>query len=840
MRSIAAVCVLVLSGAVHAAIYDGSQSNNVIEASVVGEKRATLSFRVQSPANENPIYVILAEYGQFFTNNSFRLTFNGRRERRICGFYGDVRVYSAPNVLDDGLLHHVALDIEPGRSMTLSVDGTKVDAASVPDRGFAHGPLAVAQRVVKGSKDDAWYNARNRGTQFRGRIEEVELTAGGAFIGRARSPNAPTSAGSATSAGSGSQPYQAVAKPLTLPPDPYAMTPTWERPKTTRRYLHGPFAERLLTFWREGKIAFGEVEHKDDWSLDYRRDLHAHAAWLVHGANDEPFDFRSAEMIMPESGEPDHAQKWRVGSLEVTLAACAPFGRKPSAFVRLTARNVGDKEASEPFAFLLREGLESKLLFGAPDVYKVFRPSLSDWAAISPKGWRRDGDVMRHGERFVVFGGAPFAWDAEKGAARFAFDLKPGEAKSIELEIGKGIRQDIGYDAARKAMLADWAKELERLKLPSSLSSLPCQTDGRARTPSAPQPARIIRNLAVQMLQCLSMPTEGDFVLPRQGGLQRYVWPGDADCFLEALDAIGYGDYVAKCIDFYYSHCQRTNGEAGPFRNNWAGDTASVLKSFARHCTATGDVECWRCWRDAAFKAFEWIESKRREGGGLFPSMKATDHPAVLRAWGSNDLKGLEAYVAFLAAAEKFGDSRTAEVKSAEASYRAALAKVMDVQRRKYAGKDEFEVPITADGSDDPFLEEFMFYLHPGRFAENGLLTTDEMTRLRTWLMRRGYANENGLYANNQLSRNPERRNHIWYTTWTELQWFRAWRRVGCNDLAEKTLDACLKYALTDELYVGERYHDANPWYYPWSPNASGSGRLTMMLLESKGTGKPR
>ena len=102
--------------------------------------------------------------------------------------------------------------------------------------------------------------------------------------------------------------------------------------------------------------------------------------------------------------------------------------------------------------------------------------------------------------------------------------------------------------------------------------------------------------------------------------------------------------------------------------------------------------------------------------------------------------------------------------------------------------------------------------------------------RLRTWLLRRGYANENGLYAN-QLSRDLDRRNHIWYTTWTELQWFRAWRRVGRDDLAEQTRNACLKYALTDELYVGERYHDANPWYYPWSPNASGSGRLVIMLL---------
>ena len=34
----------------------------------------------------------------------------------------------------------------------------------------------------------------------------------------------------------------------------------WQRPKTTRRYLHPPKAERMFTLWREGKIIFGEVE----------------------------------------------------------------------------------------------------------------------------------------------------------------------------------------------------------------------------------------------------------------------------------------------------------------------------------------------------------------------------------------------------------------------------------------------------------------------------------------------------------------------------------------------------------------------------------------------------
>ena len=42
---------------------------------------------------------------------------------------------------------------------------------------------------------------------------------------------------------------------------------------------------------------------------------------------------------------------------------------------------------------------------------------------------------------------------------------------------------------------------------------------------------------------------------------------------------------------------------------------------------------------------------------------------------------------------------------------------------------------------------------------------------------------------------------------------------------------------MTEEYYVGERYRDDNPWYFPWSPNASGSGRIILMLLERSAGG---
>ena len=37
---------------------------------------------------------------------------------------------------------------------------------------------------------------------------------------------------------------------------------------------------------------------------------------------------------------------------------------------------------------------------------------------------------------------------------------------------------------------------------------------------------------------------------------------------------------------------------------------------------------------------------------------------------------------------------------------------------------------------------------------------------------------------------------------------------------------------LREELYIMERFADDDPWFVPWSPNASGNGRLISMLLQ--------
>ena len=214
-----------------------------------------------------------------------------------------------------------------------------------------------------------------------------------------------------------SEPYTELESILeeALRNDDISQAERWRKPRTTRRYLQGPLAERLLVMFREGKILYGDVHHLDDWSFRYRH-VRSHAVWLV-GQNDEPFDFKKAELNVTEDGLPAHSQTWRDGALEITLSACAPVVRKPSAYVRLTVKNNGATEVSHDFALFVRAAKEDKLVFGAPDIYKIYDPQLDTWLKLPCDDWLADNKIFRSNDRFVeVLSDTETKWDAEKGA----------------------------------------------------------------------------------------------------------------------------------------------------------------------------------------------------------------------------------------------------------------------------------------------------------------------------------------------------------------------------------------------------------------------------------------
>ena len=72
----------------------------------------------------------------------------------------------------------------------------------------------------------------------------------------------------------------------------------------------------------------------------------------------------------------------------------------------------------------------------------------------------------------------------------------------------------------------------------------------------------------------------------------------------------------------------------------------------------------------------------------------------------------------------------------------------------------------------------------------------------------------------------------VWYVSVHENAWFNYFMRNGDRVNAKEIIDGNIKYAMTSEYYMIERYHENDPYFCPWSPNVSANGRTINMLLD--------
>ena len=611
----------------------------------------------------------------------------------------------------------------------------------------------------------------------------------------------------------------------------------WERPRTTRRYLHPPMADSMYTLWNDGKIMRGENRHQHDWKIGYH-ELMADVLWVMHGADLKPFDFKMSENRLPENGIPFHGLTWRDGGLVTKLDAFCETGlRSPACFIRLTVRNEGAAAVREPYAVLFRRMQERNVVKGAPDIYIPYESQpepflyapLFTYKMVASNVWASSAVTVRAE-------GLPgdAEWDAMKCAMRFTAALAPGQSMSVDfvMEPNDAVARVGDRGKARSRAEAFWRGELKKI------NRLPPAVRGD------PEKFRLVQNLVVQMLQCFCHPIGSDLVIPRQGGLQRYVWPWDCRDMLIALGLIGdFGEYVEGALDLYFREYAMDDGRIGPFRNDWVCNTGECLHSLARYCLDTDSRAVWLRHRDAAMRGFDWMCRKRAESAndgksvpGLFPISWATDNPTPIQLWCFTDVQNLHALMAFAEAARRFGDPRADEVEAERADLCRTIAGVYSKFSRAAEGKDELRIPLTPDGNDAEFRKAGYFDTHHGKVLQVGLacgfVPEEDVMKVYNWCLRNGKASPKGL-CSNHAPRNDLGNPHYWYTTSSEIAWQDCFLRIGRKDLADLVFDALMKYSITKEYYVGERYRDDTPWYYPWSPNASGSGRIIQMLLLS-------
>ncbi len=608
----------------------------------------------------------------------------------------------------------------------------------------------------------------------------------------------------------------------------------WQRPQTTRLYVHPPKSERMFTLWKEGKIVFGETTEPITAPYD---EIISRGIWFTDG-DGNPSDFHTAEIILREDGIPVHALKNKLGALDFEVECFASFERYSTCCIKATVKN----NSAEPqkFGFLLRTGKEETLICGAPDVYMPHTPDIDAWSAL-PSTFSYDGKIFRDGEYYLNAPG--FDWDDDRGIA--STPVAPAEEKTLILAFGKGEATDFDYTAEMEKCISAWKLELAKInKLPEGIKS-------------NPELLKTVQHLTVQMLQCFSMAIGSDNLYPRQGGLQRRIWTGEAWMMIEAMCRIGdFSDYLDPVMELYFNEFQEESGEMVPFGISWAMATATVLFTYAKYAMSAGKAT-WDKYSEKAFKAIAWIHNTRvkedytDENGcrilkGLFPPLRSCDDELVFQVWfitDASNIIGLEAYVE---AAEHFGDPHAAEIREMYEDYFKTVRGYWDEVVKEAGDSDEIDLPYSLTLPNEELYEKFFFRPSGGRVvcavnaerkdAERILNQYKSCGRLKGGLygrmkdIRTDASVGSGIYDLDENGKCV-----VWYVCADEYLWFKMFMRWGERERAEEIIRDNFKYAMTDEYYMLERYNQRDPYFAPWMPNASANGRTINMLLDFYG-----
>ena len=121
----------------------------------------------------------------------------------------------------------------------------------------------------------------------------------------------------------------------------------------------------------------GQVELAPGPTVPKYTEVVSFGIWPVYGQDALAADFKTAEYTVREDGAPVHQLNNAFGCLQVSMEAFCDTARKTSVYAAFAVTN--PSKQPERFGLLLRTGLESQLIFDAPDVYKSYAPEVQVW-----------------------------------------------------------------------------------------------------------------------------------------------------------------------------------------------------------------------------------------------------------------------------------------------------------------------------------------------------------------------------------------------------------------------------------------------------------------------------
>lgn len=612
---------------------------------------------------------------------------------------------------------------------------------------------------------------------------------------------------------------------------------SWERSRSIKVYQQPAASRRMITVWPDLKVVDAPVgEDHPTPTGEAPRAIPADGLALAFGPDCRRVPWQDTRISFPEERAPIAELAARTpGGLDLAARLAVETDAEPDWAWSIVLANSSSEAIDERVWILVRHGDERLLMGLAWDGYCSYDPPLEHWGMV-PTDDLREGDE-RLGERRLRLdiGSAQRVhpdWTRLPSHARGAIVL------DVRLAPGESTRITVGTADAEAEVIAGrqvsaWAAALE----PATDAVLAL---------AAPDQKAAWQLLAQNLQMLADYGREG--LAPRQGGISRGIWPVEAIEMLRGLDVYGLNDWANQG----YRHLASRQDEAGEVfalhAPQWAGNTGAFLAGVSLHLRMRSDVDARLS--SAASRAFEFIRDGRAtaadepgQRAGLFRAAQSTDWAGSAQNWMFSDalnVSGLREYALYCAACEP---DRRAEVEDLLSDYQRSLREMLDMSvtwtapgealLSESVGVPQQDPPITPYGVtgpvsllrtgvvelDSPEIVGVREYFRNRRLSHGGL-----MARMTDSLITQGVPSDPWA-------------GHTWYTTFAEAIWFDAALAAGDRDFARAIRDDLLRYAMSPEYQVAERYADNDPTFAPWQPNASGNGRILRLLSESRDAG---
>ena len=628
----------------------------------------------------------------------------------------------------------------------------------------------------------------------------------------------------------------------------------WGKPFTSKRYIHPPMAENIVTMWPNSMVMIGEIPPENP-QCNYEHPKYgmfwgvctedsAAVVFTLKRESDLRFRQRAkpqyqnytwSHELMPSEvvkyktrpdGIPVHSFVKDMDAVKFYEEAFCDAARVPTAYIKVTVENCFGFEEKIELSGLVRRGKE--FLFtgcNEPDGYDGYHPTRERF--LDAEKFEYKNGILTDGRyKLYLDKKADFSFDGENDFT-LSLTLAPYEKKTFTFAFTRSEDVPRSYAAARRECIDFWKAELAKAENVPDMKGI----------------KPLFYNFLAQLLQMFAHPHDRDYTIMRQGATQRYHWP-EAVEVVRALALIGgYSDYLDRGLAHYFGELQEKSGESAGriFYTHvpWNIRTSAALSMLS--AATKDDPSLYEKYIDSAMLAFRYCERERAKSEsiegvtkGLMPPGICTDHHTDrAQQWTFADTNTLRGYADFLEMLSRFGSEYVSEVEAAHLDYlsviKAIFTKYADEQRDSeflYIPRDPKNIPeIEAELNKDPFC--YMFPNDLLSVGGAGYGTPDAEKLIYTYTC--GGQSKNGLIQ--PCYRSTTGMGRTWYTTWSEIRRFEYYVKSGNRTEQKKIIDALLKYNVTTEYLQPERIDDHNAYIAPWMPNASGNGRLLQMLF---------